>query len=367
MKTRKDERKKPERIVLPNPRGAQYPPLPILRFDPPNFGVPENLEVKHLAPEERVLLRKSVVDFSTASEFLKKHVEVVCELHDHVAHVGGEKYRLSAEMLRSILIHRHFGAGNEYPNPADRLAQAVYWCAKSLAFERSFLTERSRDRTLAWQDYLTVLKGKESANLRAKGFVQVPVQADGKVLERWSQPELPRLTIHFAFNTELSRVYANGLPPGVVDVRNTVVPDEKTEGVASEHPITIERLPELTIKLEGAPVAKMMVSSLLKTVEAQEFTRKLLAGTTHELNRFLGLAEPRGRPSLGIGEKAAKMLDYEKKPMRKALTELCPDRDKPAHQHNRACEDRVRLAARQYYQSLRRNFRRYLVAEVKKA
>jgi len=94
MKTGKDKRKKPGRIVLPNPRGAQHPPLPVLHFDQPNFGVPENLEVKHLAPEERALLRKSVVDFSTASEFLKRHVEVVCELRDHVVHVGGDKYRL---------------------------------------------------------------------------------------------------------------------------------------------------------------------------------------------------------------------------------------------------------------------------------
>src|SRR5712692_9748290 len=209
MKTGKDKRKKPGRSVLPNPEGAQHPPIPVLRFDQANFGVPENLEVKHLAPEERALLRESVVDFSTASEFHKKHVEVVCELRDHVAHVGGDKYGLSAEMLRSILIHRYVGAGNEYPNPADRLAQTVYWCATSLAFEHSFLTERNRDKALAWQEYLTFLKGKESANLRAKCFVHVPVQPDGKILERWSLPELPQLTIHFAFNTELARVCKN--------------------------------------------------------------------------------------------------------------------------------------------------------------
>jgi len=51
---------------------------------------------------------------------------------------------------------------------------------------------------------------------------------------------------------------------------------------------------------------------------------------------------------------------------RDVRAELCPDRDKPGHRHNRACEDRVRLAARQHYQSLRRNFRRYLAGDVKK-
>ena len=202
-------------------------------------------------------------------------------------------------MLRSILIHRYVGAGNEYPNPADRLAQTVYWCATSLAFERSFLTERNRDKALAWQDYLTVLKGKESANLRAKGFVHVPVQPDGKILERWSRPELPQLTSHFAFNTELTRVCKNGFPPGGVDVRNTVAADVTNQGIPSGEAVAIERLPELTIRLEGGPVAKMMVCSLLKVEEAQEFTRKLLAGVTHELNEILRARSTERKAALG--------------------------------------------------------------------
>jgi len=77
MKPGKSKQGRPGGIALPNPRGAQHPVLPVLRFDQPNFGVPENLEVKHLAAEEQSLLGESVVDLSKAREFFKKHVSSI--------------------------------------------------------------------------------------------------------------------------------------------------------------------------------------------------------------------------------------------------------------------------------------------------
>jgi hypothetical protein len=108
----------------------------------------------------------------------------------------------------------------------------------------------------------------------------------------------------------------------------------------------------------------MMVASLQRTdegvAEAREFTVKMMNGVMHELKRFLGISQKRGAPSLGIGKQAALLLDYEGRNIAQAVQQLCPQRNVAGHQHDRKCQDRVRLAAKHYYQSQSREFHKHL-------
>jgi hypothetical protein len=327
-----------------------------LRFGESHFGVPDNLRIENLADEERSLIRDSIVDLSAASRFLRRQVVIGSEFCRHLMKITDGKYKLSSELLRRVLIWRYVGSGNKYLRPEDRLAFAILGCVRSMLFEAAFCNRRGDEE--AWQNYFKILKGKESANLRATGFVQVPVAPNGAVLEPFSRPDLPQLTLRFAINTQLAVARINGQDFGFFDVKNT---EASVEEEVDGEPLTIERLPELTIKLEGAPVATVMAASLAKSAADREFTKQLLNGVRHEVDRFLGLAAKRGRPAHGLSEKAATLIDHEGHSIRSAVRVLCLDRNRPEHKHTKRCDDKIRLAARQYYSSLRNTFRRYSV------
>jgi len=265
-----------------------------------------------------------------------------------------------------MLVQRYLGVGNEHSEPADRLASALYSCAKSLAFELGFRTRPSK--LAAWTNYLDAIERLERGHLRARTFVHVPVSSNGQILEPWSHPDLAQLAIHFAFNTELARMRIEGTDAGSIQVPTEATRKATPVGNMEGEEFEVERLPELTIRLEGAPVTSMMVASLSKGVDAdaRRFTVKLLNGVMHELKKFLGISSKRGRPRLGIGEKAALLLDHHGKTLLHATNEVCPHRGEAGHKNSKRCQDRVRLAAAQHYTSLEREFRRYLPAEARK-
>jgi hypothetical protein len=329
--------------------------------------IPDDLSPDNLAPEEGALIHGSVVDLSNASKFCRERAEIALQLSEHVTCVGTEKYELSARIHRDFLVKRYCGVGNEHSAPADRLATALYWCAKLLAFELGFRTRP--DKLDAWTDYLDAIGSPRRGHLRPRAFVRVPVSSDGQIREPWSHPDLAQLSIHFAFNTEIARMRIAGKDAGSIQIADEAAPTATLNGDGAGQEFEVERLPELTIKLEGSPVAKMMVASLGKGADAktvaQQFTITLLSGVVHELKRFLGISSKRGRPRLGIGEQAALLLDHYQVNITQAVAQICPSRLVPSHRHDKRCQDRVRLAARQYYKSLKREFGRYLPPKAK--
>lgn len=320
----------------------------------------DGFSVSDLVPEESALFHGSTVDFSSASRFHQRHIKIASQLPEHVVRVGENQYELSPKILERLVLFRHMGARNEQKQPADRLAGALLDCAKSLALELSLLKERTKEEI--WAEYFDAVKAHGPIFLRAqKSILRLPVSKDGSVLEPFSHPELPQLNVHLVFNTDLASV-----PFGKYTAR---VPIPKTiDSSPAEHvnsrEFTIERLPELTIRLEGAPVVKMMVASFDKKADeidlARQFTSKMLNGVMHELKRFLGMVSKRGRPRLGIGEKAALLLHHHRKNITQATEELCPNRSDAGHHHTKRCQDRVRLAADQHYKSVERDLLRYL-------
>jgi hypothetical protein len=330
--------------------------------------IPDNLSPKNLAAEEGELIHDSVVDLSDASKFLKGHVAVAAQMPDHVTSAGADTYSLSPRILKELLIFRYLGVGNEHSVPADRVASALYWCARSLAFELAFFT--TSNKLDAWRDYLEAINDLGRGHLQAKNFVIVPVSGDGQIFEPWSHPDLARLSIHFEFNTELARMRHEGKDLGSIVVPSNAGLKSTPIGNGAGQEFEVERLPELTIKLQGSPVARMMVAALNKGANAdtvaQRFTVTVLSGVLHELKRFLGISSKRGRPPLEIGKQAALLLDYHHVNIVQAVAQLCPKRTLSDHRHDKHCQDQVRLAARQYYKSLKREFGRYLPAKAKK-
>jgi hypothetical protein len=199
-------------------------------------------------------------------------------------------------------------------------------------------------------------------------FRILPVTDSGELLESMSHPELQQLALQFAFNTELAS-FPIGQHRGVIGIPETIEVDEDLAD-ESFKPFTIERSPELTIKLKGTPVVQLMIASFDKKepdIEiAQQFSLNLLNGMLTELRRFLGMRQKRGRPRLGIGEKAALGLDYQCKNIVQVTNEICPNKNQPEHQHTKRCQDRIRLAADQYYKSLAREFEKLLSPKAKK-
>ena len=326
----------------------------------------------HLAPEESQLFHGSLVDLSSASKFHKKLARIVSQLRAHIKPVGRDKYELSAEVLTSLVSNRTMGVGNEYSRPADRLAHTLYWSARSIVFDLRMRRQATR-KIDAWTAFFDALDTHPAEKFRDHTLMQVPVRPTGHILEeRWSRPDLPQLLVDFAFNTELGHIQVEGL--GSVACR---IPKEKAgtrkhsdSDAELGREVTVDRVPLLTITLEGAPVAKMMAASLRGSgadiAKARKFTSKMLAGIMHELKKFLGIAGKRGRPPLGIGKEAAMLIHHERKNIRQVVEKLCPNRALRNHRHNKNCEDTVRLVAAQYYKSLSRDFRRSLPGLAKK-
>jgi hypothetical protein len=319
-----------------------------------------------LMPEERALFHTNVLDLSTASDFYKKQAKIASRLED-VIDTGQDRYRLSPRVLRDLTALRGYAVGTAHTKPADRLAHALYLCARSLAYESLFKAQRTKNEE--WGAYFDAVRTHGPVRPRAERRLKVlPVRENGEVLESLSHPELQQLVLQFAFNTELAS-FPLGKDRGVIGIPETIEIDENLSDENSE-PVIVERSPQLTIELKGEPVVQLMIASFDKDGpdidRARKFTLNLLSGLTHELKRFLGLTLRRGRPRLGIGEKAAHGLDYHGRTIIQVTNELCPKRNEPGHRHVKGCRDRIRLAADHYYKSLAREFEKPLLPKAKK-
>lgn len=324
------------------------------------------VRLSDLKPDERALFNGSVIDLSGASKYYKRQMSIASHVEDMVG-TGQDRYQLSPRILSQVIAMRRLGVGGEHEEPANRLAHSVFVSARWFGFESYLRMQRTKNEE--WSEYFEAVKAHGPVRLRAsQRRLLLPVGKNGEMLEEYSHPELPQLKLHLAFNTELASIKVGGLP-GVAGIPETITVDETMDDNNSQI-LDIEHLPGFSIKMEGAPVSQMMIATFDRNTEdvraARAYTLRLLNGVMHEVKRFLRLVAKKGRPRLGIGERAAVLLDHERKNIVQVTKGLCPSQSEPGHRHSKRCYDRVRLAAEQYYRSLEREFTRSLPSKGRK-
>jgi hypothetical protein len=299
-------------------------------------GVSSIKKTRELPPSVRRFIKGSTIDISNASDFYRKRAEVATLLRDFVEPQPNSSYLLKNQFDRHFLVNLPLMLHLHVMRPADALADALFVLGREWA-KRDF--GNLPIATLPTDEFLRAQWEEGNAwdaFLRRDGcFGEIwwhSLGSDGKVT-RWG----------------------GGCESGDFEVR-------------VEFNFDATKPPKMLIGIKGKPAAILMNHWMTLTPnspskdspgtkELREKSAALLDSIGATLKMDLRLIQPeKGRPLEKFGERAAFLLDHEKRSLASIASELCQLPPNSTALARRQCFDRIRKAASNYYKLLRSDY-----------
>lgn len=291
---------------------------------------------KRVPAEVQPLIRENIIDISGASNFFKKKAGVATLLKGFVEALPDSQFRLENNFDTYFLGNLPLILKGHPMKPADALADALFFLGREWA-KRDY--GNLPIASLPTDEFLRI-QWKESdawdAFLRSDAcFGEIwwhNLVADQNV-ERWG----------------------GGSDPGDFELR-------------VEFNFDASKPPKMSIGIKGKPAAVLMnwwmtlkpssaTQQYPEMKELREKTAALLDSIVGALKMDLKLIQShKGRPREKFGERAAYLLDHEKKSLPSIARELCQLPQNSTALARRQCFDRIRKAANNYYKLLRNDY-----------
>jgi hypothetical protein len=306
------------------------------RADPAAGAFRVGLEYAQLPPSFLNLINGNVIDVSGASDFYKKKAEVANLLENFVERCPDSHYRLKNQFDRYFLASLPVFLRGHPMGPADVLADAVFFLGRQWArIDNGKLPLASIPEDEFLRDQWTGAADWDTFLLKDACIGEVwwhNLGRDGKV-QRWTGESVPgdfELRVDFGCDTT---------KPPMMAIRI------KGEAAA------LFMKWWMTLNPNSPPERHPGVEAL------RERASTVLDSLTGVLKMNLKLLRPeRGRPRADFGERAAYLLDHEKKNLALIARELCHLSPTASPSVRRQCFDRIRKAANNYYKLLRNDY-----------
>ncbi len=293
-------------------------------------------KTREIPPSVLRFIKGSIIDISEASDFYRKRAEVATLLRDFVEPRPNSSYFLKNRFDRHFLVNLPLMLRPHVMRPADALADALFLLGREWA-KRDFgnlpIAALPTDEFLRTQ--------WEEGNVW-----DAFLQRDGCFGEIWWHSLLP--------DGKVTR-WGGGCESGDFELR-------------VEFNFDATKPPKMLIGIKGKPAAILMnhwmtltPNSSSKnspgTKELREKSAALLDSIGATLKMDLKLIQPdKGRPRKEFGERAAYLLDHEKRGLASIARELCQLPQNSTALARRQCFDRIRKAANNYYKLLRSDY-----------
>jgi len=294
------------------------------------------MQVDRVPPAVRDLICGNVINLSGASDFYKKRAEVATLLRDFVEAQPNSCFLLKNRFDRHFLVNLPVILHVRGMRPADALADALFVLGREWA-KRDF--GNLPIASLPTDEFLRA-QWKEANAWDA--FLRI----DGCFGEIWW---------HNLGSEKKVTKWAGGCDPGDFELR-------------VEFNFDVTRPPKMLISIKGEPAAVLMDYWMTlnpnnpskgpsATKELREKSAELLDSIVGSLKMDLKLIQPeKGRPRKEFGERAAYLLDHEKRSLASIAKELCQLPQNSSALARRQCFDRIRKAANNYYRLLRSDY-----------
>jgi len=303
------------------------------------------LRDKRVPAEVQRLIRKNIVDISGASKFFKTKANVAVLLKGFVEALPNSQFRLLEDF--NVFFHNNLAVvlNVHSMKPADALAEALFLLGRQWAkigFGNLPIASLPTDEFLRthW---------KEADTWEAF------VRSGGSIAEIWWH--------NLSANLDL-KGWIGGSDPDDFEVR-----------VDCNFDAT--KPPQMLFRIRGKPAASMMNWWMVvnssngaqkgpETKEVRERTTVLLDSIVGALKLDLGLTQPKkGRPRQDFGENAAYLLDHEGRTLGWIAKELSKLPDNCSPSARRQSFDRIRNAAKNYYELLGNDYTAVTTARVR--
>jgi hypothetical protein len=294
----------------------------------------------------------NVIDLSQASDFYKKLAAIAEELpHCYLERLRGGQYKLKNKFDTWFFSSLAVVAGRNPEAPPNAMAEALFQLAFHWA-EIEYNSQFGDERAITEQ----VLKDEWLQSWKRMG----PLDWDA-----FRQKGSP-LAEFFSKATSDDRALDDNLwaSPTAHHVRLGI------SFTGDEH-----RPPEMKMTVIGDPAVRFMIAYVrnfpgaLRSEEElseRDATGVMFDSIVHAFKQdILGLTRPKkGRPR-DIGERAAYLLEHQRKKIRTVVHSLCAARQKGSHECDHKCVDRTKKSARNYYKHLRRELKLLVLSSQK--
>jgi|ERR1022692_904176 hypothetical protein len=282
--------------------------------------------------EVQPFIKENIIDISGASNFFKRKARVVTLLKGFVEALPDSRFRLENNFDVFFLNNLPLFLTGHPMKPADALADALFRLG----------------REWAKKDYGNLPIG--------------PLPTDEFLRLQWEEAEawdafiksdacFGQIWWHNLSADDCVKKWSGGFNPGDFEIR-------------VEFDFDATKPPKMSVHVKGKPAAVLMNWWMTlnpnsppqehpQIKELREKSVALLDSIVGTLKTDLKLIQPqKGRPREKFGERAAYLLDHEKRSLPSIAGELCQLPLNSTAQARRQCFDRIRKAATNYYRLL---------------
>lgn len=293
---------------------------------------PSQLRAKHIPAEIQPRIKKNIIDISEASNFFKRRAQVATLLKGFVEALPGFRFRLENNFDVFFLNNLPLFLTSHSMKPADALADALFRLG----------------REWAKKDYGNLPIG----SLPTDEFLRMQWQ-EANVWDAFLKSDacFGEIWWHNLDADNHVKKWSGGFDPGDFELR-------------VEFNFDAEKPPQMSMRVRGKPAALLMnwwmtlnpnspPRKYPRLKELRVNTAALLDSIVGALKTDLKLIQPqKGRPREEFGERAAYLLDHEKRSLPLVARELCQLSANSNSLARRQCFDRIRKSANNYYKLL---------------
>jgi hypothetical protein len=303
-----------------------------LKTRTPDSPSPSSVIDGRLPPSIAALIGENTVHLSGASDFFRKRADIATLLRDFVEELPNFSYRLKNGFDHFFFANLRLFAQTQRMSAPDALADALFTLGRQWA---RIDYGRLPIATLPTDEYLrSQWKGTEQWNTF--------VRTDACIGEVWWRN---------LDEKGIVRLWSGETSPGDFELKLDFGP-RTTEP------------PKAAIHIKGEPAAILMKwwMALRPNTSPDMYpddddlrskVESMLDSLVKQLKTDLRLARPqKGRPRLDVGERAAYLLDHERRSLAFIARQLYRMPEDASSSARRQCFDRVKKAAKNYYRLL---------------